>query len=175
MMNSSTPEACLTFRTVFVTKDGYQHVAAQFYPSHSKNLNLLLHLVGALIQMWGVVQLLLINNLQMVVYAYMALVALSCPLAIGVTHSVCFWMLMAVPTNSVVPANVDPIVGCVVAFFCAILMPLGHRLSDEPPFMKHYLRERPYLLFYHTIWQLPLLMDAYSPLSTVKHAFKEKK
>lgn len=125
--------------------------------------------------MWGVVQLLLIYDFNIIVYAYIVLVASSCPLAIGIIHTACFWTLLALPIDSVLPADVEPIVGCIVAFFCAFLMPIGHRVSDEPPFMKLYLKERPYLLFYHTIWHLPLLIDAYSPFSTVKGALKKKK
>jgi hypothetical protein len=186
--NADTPvssSAIISFQSVFVTKDAYRQVAMDFYPCHSQELNLILHVLGASVQMWGVVQLLLHCDLAVVVHVFMVYVLATTPLATGILHTLCLvWFLWvplpAITININIPininiTNIDPaIASCFLAMACGLLKDVGHYVCNEPPFMGEYLKTKPYMFFFHATWHLPFLMDAYSPFSTVLRPLKKK-
>lgn len=165
MSETSSP---ITFRSLFWTKEAYRHVASEFYPCHSKDLNLILHILGAGVQMWGAVQLLFLFNLQAIVYTFAIYVGLTCPVATSLLHSLLFCGFITTPIPSLLPEGTNPIFGCLLAFACGFLKDVGHHICDEPAFMGSYIKDKPYMFFFHTTFHLPFLIDAYSPLSTVK-------
>ncbi|CAB9503885.1 Inherit from NOG: Phospholipid methyltransferase [Seminavis robusta] len=167
----------LTLESVFVTKEAYRQIAEEFYPCHSKHLNLILHILGAGVQMWGVVQLLRFFHLQIIVYIFCFYVAITCPIMTGLLHTLWFGSFLTVPLPTIPPdfyvvlplQDVDPtLVSCVIAMACGVVKDIGHHVCNEPPFMGNYIKSKPYLFFFHATWHLPLLIDAYSPFSTVK-------
>ena len=165
-------DVSITLRSVFWTKDAYRQVAADFYPCHSRQMNLILHWIGAGVQMWGAVQLLSILNLQIIVYAFVAYVGVTTPVMTALAHTALFYgfLTTSIPIESMLHAdvNIHPIVGCLVAFTCGFLKDVGHHVCDEPAFMGSYMKERPHMFFFHATWHLPFLIDAYSPFSTVQ-------
>jgi len=167
----------ISFESVFWTKDAYRQVAADFYPCHSKRLNLILHWIGAGIQMWGAVQLLSHLNLQYIVYSLMGYVGLSTPVLTAIPHTVLFYAFLTtpIPMEYISPLTVDlhPIIGCLLAFGCGFLKDVGHHVCHEPAFMGSYMKERPSLFFFHATWHLPFLIDAYSPFSIVQKTTKK--
>ena len=166
---SSTP--AINPHSIFISKDAYRHVATDFYPCHSHPINLILHVIGASIQMWGAVQLLIIFNLQLIVYGFMAYVVLSTPISTAILHSMLFWSFIntPLPFESMFSSEEwDPIIRCILAFGCGILKDVGHHIANEKPFMGSYMKDKPYMFFFHATWHLPFLIDAYSPFSTVK-------
>lgn len=177
--STTTNNSPITLRSIFWTKDAYRHVAAEFYPCHSQPLNLVLHVLGAGIQMWGAVQLLLHFQMPFVVYLFGAYVGLSVPLVTALLHTAMLaWMAAApIPATGILSdvllqfaplENKDPyILGCLLAFACGFLKDVGHHVCQEPPFIGNYVKDRPYMFFFHATWHLPFLIDAYSPFSTV--------
>ena len=171
-------ESPINFGSVFWTKDAYRHVATEFYPCHSKQLNLILHVIGAGIQMWGAVQLLSHWHLSIVVYVFATYVGITVPFVTGILHTLLFAWFLATPLPShtviahllpdFVTQYVSPyVVTCILAFGCGFLKDVGHHVCHEPPFIGNYVKERPYMFFFHATWHLPFLIDAYSPFSTV--------
>ena len=164
----------INFRSVFYTKDAYRQVAADFYSCHSHQMNLLLHWIGAGLQMWGAVQLLSMLNLHIIVYLFAASVALSTPAMTALAHTLLFYGFLKTSIPALVESiallaniTIHPILGCLLAFACGFLKDIGHHICDEPAFMGSYMKERPSLFFFHATWHLPFLIDAYSPFSTV--------
>ena len=169
-------DVSINFRSVFWSNQAYRQLATDFYHCHSKQVNLLLHWIGAGVQMWGAVQLLSLCNLHVIVYMFAAYVASSVPAATAVVHSLLIYGFLRTSIPELVdsfvllPGNikVHPIAGCLLAFGCGFLKDVGHHVCNEPAFMGHYMKEKPYLFFFHATWHLPFLIDAYSPFSTVK-------
>jgi hypothetical protein len=183
--NADPPVVAISLQSVFVTKDAYRQVAMDFYPCHSQELNLILHVLGANVQMWGVVQLLLHCDLAAIVHVFMVYVLATTPLATGIIHTLCFvWFMWApLPTMPLEITNlldatsiaIDPtITSCFLAMACGLLKDVGHYVCEEPPFMAEYLKTKPYMFFFHATWHVPFLIDAYSPFSTVLRPLKKK-
>ena len=166
----SDASSAITLHSLFWTKEAYRHVAREFYPCHSKDLNLILHILGSGIQMWGAVQLLFHFNLQFIVYSFALYVGLTCPLATGLLHTLLFYGFIntPIPSEWFLPSGTNPTVACLMAFACGFLKDVGHHVCDEPAFMGSYIKDKPHMFFFHTTFHLPFLIDAYSPFSTVK-------
>lgn len=168
-------DVTINFRSVFWTKLAYRQVATDFYPCHSQQINLILHWIGAGVQMWGTVQLLSLLNLQIIVYIFAAYVASSIPTATALLHTLLIYFFLTTSIQELVesfilPGNfkVHPVIVCLLAFGCGFLKDVGHHVCDEPAFMGRYMKERPSLFFFHATWHLPFLIDAYSPFSTLQ-------
>jgi hypothetical protein len=160
----------ITLRSLFWTKEVYRHIASDFYPCHSKDLNLILHILGAGIQMWGAVQGLFLFDLQLIVYAFVLYVGLTCPLVTSLLHTLLFYGFIhtKIPSEWFLPEGTNPVFGCLAAFACGFLKDVGHHICDEPAFIGSYIKDKPHIFFFHTTFHLPFLIDAYSPFSTVK-------
>ena len=74
--------------SLFITKNTYKQIAAEFHPFHRHDLNVFLHVLTSGLGVWGAIQLAaVVLDLKAVVYAYAALIGLTAPLATAIVHS----------------------------------------------------------------------------------------
>lgn len=154
-----TSEQPYSFKSIFITKAAYHHVAAEFHPFHKHDLNVFLHLFTTGLGLWGAVQLAMIMELPIVAYIYMATTALTCPLTISVLHTAILYAMMVTPLPAVM--QLDPM------YVCGLAIALGYGLQDvahwicmEKTFMDDYIMTRPWMLAIHTFWLMPLVIES---------------
>lgn len=157
----------LSLKSIFWNKDAYKNVATQFYPCHQHELNLLLHMIGASIQMWGAVQFCILFGMHLIVYLFITFVAITTPFATALFHTIIFGWFITVPLPYFTTTPTLRLIGCMLAFSCGFLKDVGHHICNEKAFMGSYMKDKPYLFFFHAAWHIPFLIDAYSPFSTV--------
>eukprot|EP00934_Nitzschia_sp_Nitz4_P002776 Nitzschia sp. Nitz4//scaffold2_size372955//351476//353233//NITZ4_000477-RA/size372955-processed-gene-0.549-mRNA-1//-1//CDS//3329546940//2766//frame0 len=157
---SSKTENLFSPGSIFVTKKSYAHVASQFHPFHKHDLNVFLHILTTGLGFWGVVQLAVTYDLTVAVYAYAAIVGLTTPVVTALLHTACVYGLLQIPFSAV-PLDVEPLylgLGSIVAGYG--LQDLVHWLCAEPTMMSSYIGSNPAMLIIHTLWLMPLLVDA---------------
>lgn len=157
---SDTGDQPYTLSSIFWTKEAYHHVAAEFHPFHKHDLNVFLHFWTTGLGLWGAVQLAMVVLEQpMIVYAYMAIAALTCPFTISALHTAVLYGMMVTPLPAVM--DLDPL------YVCGLAIALGYGLQDvahwicvEKTFMDDYIMTRPWMLLIHTLWLMPLVIES---------------
>lgn len=158
---SNNDESPLTLTSIFWTKNAYQQVASEFHPFHKHDFNVFLHLWTTGLGLWGAVQL-VISLDQMstsILYIYMALTAITCPLTTAILHTALIYGFTLIPPPSVF--DMEPIYVCLLAIAVGYgLQDVAHWICDEKTFMNDYIATRPYMLLVHTFWLMPLVIDS---------------
>lgn len=168
-----------TVTGVFFTKAAYEQIGSEFHPYHKHDLNVLAHLVTTPLGVWGMIQLALLYDLESVVAAYAVVVLLTTPLLTGVLHSVlvaCMVFLeflqVSNVTNILLATQLSTPLPTLEEYLtpqatCLLAIALGYGLQDvahymfcEKTYMGAYIYTRPYMLLVHSVWLLPLVIDA---------------
>jgi len=148
---------------IFVTKAAYKQVASEFHPFHRHDLNAFLHLWTTGLGVWGAVQLAMLYDCEYAVYAYVTIIALTCPLLTSTLHTMIIAAFITVPSLSykAVPVEFDSLYICLAAIVLGYgLQDLAHYVCMEPTYMGSYIGAKPYMLVIHSIWLLPLVIDS---------------
>lgn len=160
MTNSKKEENPYTLGSVFVTKDAYQQVASEFHPFHKHDLNVFLHFWTTGLGLWGAVQLAVTMDQPLVVYAYIALTALTTPVLTAVLHTGLLYAMMTTEMPLIFGLE-NPVHVCILAIALGYgLQDVAHWMCMEKTFMDDYIMSRPWMLVLHTLWLMPLVIDA---------------
>jgi hypothetical protein len=152
-----------TLSGIFVSKSAYKQVSTEFHPFHRHDLNAFLHFWTTGLGIWGAVQLAMLYDLEKVVYAYAAIIALTCPLATAVLHTLVVAAFVTLPafSHKAVPLEMDSLYICLAAIVLGYgLQDLAHYVCMEATYMGSYIGAKPYMLVIHSIWLLPLVIDS---------------
>jgi Phospholipid methyltransferase len=160
------------FQSLFYSKQSYLNIKDEFDQYHQHDVNVLIHLFTTGLGLWGVLQLIAsVCDLPMLVYAYAGLIALTTPLVTSILHtafvygalhigpSSLAWLATHVPFSSLIVEN--PLYVCVAAIVLGYgLQDVSHWLCCEPTYLGSYIYTKPYMLVIHSLWLLPLVLDA---------------
>jgi hypothetical protein len=160
---------------LFWTKESYACVAREFHPFHQHDLNVALHLFTTGLGIWGTVQLAVesdvaksiagsISTYTNVVYAYMALIALTTPLRTALLHTVAVLGMLrftVADMSVLIGIEIEPLYICIAAIVLGYgLQDFAHWICQEPTYIGSYINVKPWMLLVHSIWLLPLVIDA---------------
>ena len=169
-----TSELPVAARAVFWTCKTYRKVAQDFHSCHQHDLNCALHLATSTMAVWGVVNV--IQDLtgsgagMMLIYTYIALVALTTPWKTALVHTaLVYFCLHANRPFDVAGYYISGYFYAfepwLVSFFAALAGVASqtglHWLWGEPSFLSSYIQEgKAWMLIPHALWLLPLVIDA---------------
>lgn len=160
MATKEVNENPYSLRSIFVTKAAYQQVSSEFHPFHKHDLNVFLHFWTTGLGLWGAVQMAMVLEQPAIVYFYMGLTAVTCPVVTAVLHTAILYAMMKTPLPLVFGLE-NPI------YLCLLAIALGYGLQDvahwacaEKTFMNDYILSRPWMLAVHTFWLMPLVIDS---------------
>jgi hypothetical protein len=154
------------------TKQSYHHVASQFHPYHKHDLNVVLHVLTTGLGVWGAIQLATVLDFVEAVYLYGAVIALTTPLPVAMLHTAFVYGCLQVPVTTLLQSTATSsiIVGTrldVPMNLCLAVMASGYGLQDlahwlcaEKTMMSSYIATNPAMLLIHTLWLMPLVIDA---------------
>jgi hypothetical protein len=166
----------MSFSSIFWTKQTYASVASDFHPFHQHDLNVLAHLLTTSLGVWGVLQLAMEYNVWVAVYMYALVVAWTTPLLTASIHSAMVYGMMKMSVVQVseylsIQHTVNPLHVCLGAMVLGYgLQDLAHHLACEPTYMSSYITSKPSILLIHSLWLLPLVIDAV----LIKYCFLSK-
>jgi hypothetical protein len=148
----------LAMSDLFWTKESYRYIAQEFHSFHRNDLNVLMHLFTTTLGVWGAIQTVLGNwssasSGLYAVYIYALAVILTCPIPTGILHTVLIAVLINIPSPSLSFSLVAVISGYV-------LQDVAHYVMHEPTYLGAYIFKAPFTLFLHSLWLLPLVLDA---------------
>ena len=158
--------------SIFWTKDSYKAVASQFHPFHKHDVNVLLHGFTTGLGVWGAFQLAATYDMEIAVYVYAAVIGFTTPLLwTAILHTAFVAACMSIPVSSVISLLADvgvpdmaldhPAKVCVSAIILGYgLQDVAHWICDEQTMMSDYIGKNPAMLVIHTIWLMPLVIDA---------------
>ena len=109
---------------------------------------------------WGAVQLANILDMQMIVYTYAIIIAMTTPFWTAALHTAMVYAFIQVPID-IIPLEVDNIKLCGLVIAAGYgLQDLAHWLAVEETMMSSYIKSNPSMLIVHTLWLLPLVIDS---------------
>jgi hypothetical protein len=150
--------------SIFVSKKTYAHVTSEFHPFHRHDLNVALHLITTGVGVWGAFQLAAtVYDLTYAVYAFAALIALTTPLRTALLHTAFCYACLQVPAEAMTVAGYEltPLYVCLAAIVSGYgLQDLAHYICQEKTYMDSYIGAKPWMLIVHSIWLMPLVVDA---------------
>ena len=152
-----------TLEGVFWTKSAYRQVSAEFHPYHRHDLNAFVHLFTTGLGIWGAIQLAKLHGFESIVAAYSVIIALTTPFLTAVVHTALVAAIAMVPSLQVdaVPLEMNGVYICLLAIAAGYgLQDLSHYVFQEKTYMGAYIYTLPLMLFVHTIWLLPLVIDS---------------
>lgn len=168
--NSENP---FSLSSIFVTKHYYKAVASQFHPYHKHDVNVMLHVFTTGLGMWGAFHLAAAYQLEVAVYIYAVVIGLTTPIWTAILHTAfvaaCMTLLplgtilaWIVDTGITLPeALMDPVKLCGVAIILGYgLQDVSHWICQEETMMSSYIGKNPTMLLIHTLWLMPLVIDA---------------
>lgn len=154
----------LSFSSIFLSKETYKRIAADFHPYHKHDLNAFLHLFTTGLGMWGAFQLaVVLKNNAYVVVAYATLMALTTPFWTAVLHTAFVYGCLHIPVAEMVMAGktISPMNVCLLAITCGYgLQDAAHYVCAEKTYMSSYMGAKPWMLIVHSIWLMPLVIDS---------------
>jgi Phospholipid methyltransferase len=166
-------ESCFSLSSIFVTKHSYNVVASQFHPYHKHDVNVMLHLFTTGLGLWGAFQMAAAYDLELAVYFYAAVIALTTPFWTAALHTAFVaTCMLALPLETVLTsiaatgvslpdALMDPVKFCGVAIALGYgLQDVSHWICQEETMMSSYIGKNPAMLAVHTLWLMPLVIDA---------------
>lgn len=162
-MTTEKKESPYTLSGIFWSKTAYKRVSSEFHPYHRHDLNCFVHLWTTGLGIWGGIQLAMLYNFEYAVIAYAVIIALTTPFWTAVIHTAMVAAMALVPALQVgaLPLEMDNV------FFCILVIATGYGLQDlshivfqEKTYMGAYIYTRPLMLFVHTLWLLPLVIDS---------------
>jgi len=170
-MSSTKSETPVPFdaASIFVSKNCYKAVAAEFHPFHKHDVNVALHLLTTGLGVWGALQLAAtVFNVPEAVYVYAGLIALTAPLGTAALHTAFVYACLQVPavgmsigTSLESPLELSPMHVCLLAIALGYgLQDLSHYLFAEKTYMGSYIGAKPWMLVVHSIWLMPLVIDS---------------
>jgi hypothetical protein len=146
--------------SIFLSKKSYEFVASEFHPYHKHDLNVFLHLLTTGLGIWGAIQMAVILDYEVAIYAYAAIIALTTPFLTATLHSAFVVGCLMISIESI-PLDVDPLKLCALAIAAGYgLQDLAHYLCGEKTMMSAYITSNPSMLLVHTLWLMPLVIDA---------------
>mmetsp|Transcript_50251 Transcript_50251/g.76486 ORF Transcript_50251/g.76486 Transcript_50251/m.76486 type:complete len:587 (+) Transcript_50251:78-1838(+) len=158
-MGVKTESSNFSLSSIFVTKKAYEYVASEFHPYHKHDLNVLAHVLTTGVGIWGAIQLALVFDLQVAVFAYAIIIATTTPFWTAAFHTAMVWALVQVPIT-VIPLELDAVKLCCVVVAAGYgLQDLAHWLAVEQTMMSSYIKSNPSMLIVHTLWLMPLVID----------------
>ena len=163
MGRKTTVKSPNTLPGIFRSKDAYKQVSSEFHPYHRHDLNVFCHLWTTGLGIWGGIQLAMMYQLQYAVVAYAAIIALTTPFWTAAIHTGMVAAMTLVPTLQVdaVPVEMNDFYICLMAIAAGYgLQDLSHYVFQEKTYMGAYIYTRPSMLFVHTLWLLPLVIDS---------------
>ena len=150
--------------SIFVSKATYKHVADEFHPFHRHDLNVVLHVLTTGLGIWGALQLAAtVFDQVYAVYAYAALIALTVPIPTAALHSLYVYGCLQIPVQAMTVAGYEltPLYVCALAIASGYgLQDLAHYICQEKTYMNSYIGAKPWMLIVHSIWLMPLVIDA---------------
>ena len=165
---------------LFWKKSAYEHVASEFHPFHKHDVNVLLHLFTTGLGVWGALHLALQYQMESLVYAYAALIFFTTPFVTAVLHTAfvyaaCYQLPLPDQGFSFQfndqTWDLTPLHMCGIAMVAGYgLQDLAHYLCQEATYMGSYIHAKPYMLVIHSVWLMPLVIDAV----LMRHCFLPK-
>jgi hypothetical protein len=162
-MTEKTKDSPYTLSGIFWTRAAYQQVSSEFHPYHRHDLNVFCHLWTTGLGIWGGIQLAMLYDLQYAVIAYAAIVAVTTPFWTALVHTAMVAAIALVPSMQVdaLPLEMDNLYICLLAIVAGFgLQDVSHYIFQEKTYMGAYIYSRPLMLFVHTLWLLPLVIDS---------------
>lgn len=160
----STGVSVWTPSAIFVSKAAYKHVAEEFHPYHRHDLNVFLHVLTTGLGIWGALQLAATVFGQIyAVFAYAVLIGLTTPLLTSVLHTAFVYACLRVPVEAMTVAGTElsPMIVCGLAIAAGYgLQDVAHLICFEKTYMSSYIGASPWMLVIHSIWLMPLVIDA---------------
>ena len=156
-------ESPLSLSSIFLSKAAYNHVADEFHPYHRHDLNVLAHLFTTGLGVWGAIQLAVTLDQFNVVYAYAALIALTTPFFTAALHTAFVYGCLQIAAMTTVAGSytLGPLHVCGLAIAAGYgLQDLAHYIFQEKTYMGSYISAKPWMLVVHSIWLMPLVIDA---------------
>lgn len=164
MTDAATKKSPFSMWGIFVSKEAYDHVAAEFHPFHKHDLNVFCHLLTTGLGVWGAFQLAIAYDLQVIIYAYAVLIAMTTPFLTFALHTGFVAAVLHLPQLQVeaVPLELDPRVISVTAIVLGYgLQDVSHWIFGEKTYMASYMgKGQAYMLVIHSIWLMPLVIDS---------------
>ena len=173
---TATTPNYFSLSSIFWTNESYKAVAKQFHPFHKHDVNVMLHVFTTSLGIWGAIQLATVYDLDWLVYTYAVVVALTTPIFwTSIIHTGFVALCMSLPVTTMIEklaefdssfipnAAIDhPAKICVTAIILGYgLQDVAHWLCCEETMMNDYIkRGNPAMLIVHTIWLMPLVIDA---------------
>lgn len=146
--------------SIFLTKESYEFVASEFHPYHKHDLNVFLHLLTTGLGVWGAIQMAVTLDYQVAIFAYAAIIALTTPFLTAALHSAFVVGCLMISIESI-PLDVDPLKLCALTIAAGYgLQDLAHYLCVEKTMMSSYITSNPSMLLIHSLWLMPLVIDA---------------
>jgi hypothetical protein len=157
----TTKEASnFSLSSIFWTKKAYENVASEFHPFHKHDLNVLLHVLTTGLGIWGAIQMAVTLDLTVAVYVYAAVIGLTTPFWPAAWHSAFVFGCLQVSVDAS-PFDMEPLKLCGLAIAAGYgLQDLAHYLCVEKTMMSSYIKTNPSMLIVHTLWLMPLVIDA---------------
>jgi Phospholipid methyltransferase len=169
-LSSTSNESLFSLSSIFWNKKSYQHVASEFHPYHKHDLNVLLHVFTTGLGVWGAIQLAVTLDCIEAVYVYAAVIALTTPFVTAALHTAFVYGCLQLPISALATALGSIIVGtslddpmklCLAVIAAGYgLQDLAHWLCVEETMMSSYISTNPAMLLIHTLWLMPLVIDA---------------
>jgi hypothetical protein len=162
-MVKETKESPCSLSGVFLSLDAYRQVSSEFHPYHQHELNVFAHLFTTGLGVWGAIQLLKLYGLDYAIVAYAFIIALTTPFWTSIVHTAIVVSMSLVPVLQVdaMPLDMDSRYVCLLAIVLGYsLQDLAHYVFQEKTYMNAYIYTRPLMLFVHTLWLLPLVIDS---------------
>jgi len=162
-MATEIAESPYTLSGIFLSLKAYEQVSSEFHPYHKHHLNVLVHLFTTGLGVWGAIQLAKLFGFEYAVAAYAFIIALTSPFCTALIHTALVAAMATIPALQVdaVPLKMNAIYVCLLAIAIGYgLQDLSHYVFQEKTYMGTYINTRPLMLFVHSLWLLPLVIDS---------------
>ena len=152
--------------SIFWSRNTYKYVSEEFHIFHKNSANVLFHLLIVAFGEWGVVQLLATLGCQEIIYVYGLLIFLTTPLVTAGLHSVFVFLCLKIPITALtlqVGRTLEinaTLTATLVIGTSYILHNSSHYFCVEKTYMQSYIDRKPWMVVLHTIWEMPLVIDA---------------